>query len=107
MNQVFTTTVTINTGLEKRSLVIKQGDNLTEKVNKFIEDYKLPKKMYTIIMERITQDIHDPLTPISKSKPKDVPKSFKIDSKLSPSPFRTNTHHMVKQSIHKTADNQK
>lgn len=50
MNQASTTTVTINTGTEKRSLVIQQGDNITEKVNKFIEDYKLPKKMYTIIM---------------------------------------------------------
>mgnify|MGYP000867960806 FL=1 len=53
-------TVNINIGLGKDnpSLVIKEGDDVPTLVNKLIDNYQLPKKVFLIIMERVSQELH-------------------------------------------------
>ena len=50
-------TVNINIGLGKDnpSLVIREGDDVPTLVNKLIDNYQLPKKVFVIIMERVSQ----------------------------------------------------
>jgi len=69
MEQVIAT-VNINIGLGKQnpSLVIRKDDNVPLLVNKLIEDYKLPKKVFAIIMERVSQELPPPPTPKNKLK---------------------------------------
>jgi hypothetical protein len=57
MNQTILATVNINIGLgrDNPSLIIREGDHVPALVNKLIENYQLPKKVYTIIMERVAQ----------------------------------------------------
>jgi hypothetical protein len=57
MNQTILATVNINIGLgrDNPSLIIREGDHVPTLVNKIIENYQLPKKVYSIIMERVAQ----------------------------------------------------
>jgi hypothetical protein len=57
MNQTILATVNINIGLgrDNPSLIIREGDHVPTLVNKLIENYQLPKKVYSIIMERVAQ----------------------------------------------------
>jgi hypothetical protein len=57
MNQTILATVNINIGLgrDNPSLIIREGDHVPTLVNKLIENYQLPKKVYAIIMERVAQ----------------------------------------------------
>jgi hypothetical protein len=57
MNQTILATVNINIGLgrDNPSLIIREGDHVPALINKLIENYQLPKKVYTIIMERVAQ----------------------------------------------------
>ena len=50
-------TVSINLGLDKNNpvLTIRRGDNVSEIVQKMIDDYQLPPKAYGIVMERVQQ----------------------------------------------------
>jgi hypothetical protein len=50
-------TVNINIGLgrDNPTLTIRQGDHVPALVNRLIENYQLPKKVYAIIMERVAQ----------------------------------------------------
>jgi hypothetical protein len=63
-------TVNINIGLGKDnpSLVIREGDDVPTLVNKLIDNYQLPKKVFLIIMERVTQELH--LAPQSRNNHK-------------------------------------
>jgi hypothetical protein len=57
MDHPILATVNINIGLgwDNPSLVIREGDHVPTLVNKLIENYQLPKKVYAIIMERVAQ----------------------------------------------------
>lgn len=57
MNQRILATVNINIGLgrDNPSLIIREGDHVPTLVNKLIDNYQLPKKVYSIIMERVAQ----------------------------------------------------
>ena len=52
-------TVSINIGLDKNNpiLTIRPKDNLSELVEKLIKEYKLPKNVYSIIMDGVQQEL--------------------------------------------------
>lgn len=52
-------TVNINIGLGKNnpSLVIRENDSISVLVNKLIMDYNLPKKVYSIIMDKVKEQL--------------------------------------------------
>ena len=54
-------TVNINIGLGKDNpvLTIRKKDKIPELVDKLIQDYQLPQKVHSIIMERVKQEIPD------------------------------------------------
>lgn len=54
-------TVNINIGLGKDNpvLTIRKKDKIPEIVDKLIQDYQLPQKVHSIIMERVKQEIPD------------------------------------------------
>jgi hypothetical protein len=53
-------TININIGLgsSNPSLVIYSKDSIGEKVNKLIDEYKLPKHVYKIIMTQINAELN-------------------------------------------------
>lgn len=52
-------TININIGLGKDNptLVIKANDNISNLIEKLIIDYQLPKKVHSIIMERVQREL--------------------------------------------------
>ena len=63
-------TVNINIGLGKDNpvLTIRKKDKIPELVDKLIQDYQLPQKVHSIIMERVKQEIPDSSLTNQKTK---------------------------------------
>ena len=86
-------TVNINIGLGKDnpSLVIREGDDVPTLVNKLIDNYQLPKKVFVIIMERVSQELH--IAPQTRNSHKSqFLKTSKIETQSSVSPIKIIPH---------------
>ncbi len=101
-------TVNINIGLGKHnpSLVIRPGDDVAQLVNQLIEHYSLPKKVYSIIMERVAQELPTPPPPPPKAK-EPLQKASKADKSRSVSPIRNNGTLTPKADPHRVPANLK
>ena len=59
MDQSILATVNINIGLGKDnpSLIIKKHDNINTLIQDLIKKYQLPEKVFSIIMDRVSQEL--------------------------------------------------
>lgn len=59
MDQSILATVNINIGLGKDnpSIIIKKNDNINILIHDLIKKYQLPDKVFSIIMDRVSQEL--------------------------------------------------